>query len=161
MTFETAVDFVLDREGGYIIDPHDPGGETKYGISKRAYPLEDVPNLTRERAVYLYERDYWRACKCAELPPALALLVFDTAVNQGPDVAIRLLQRTLMIHEDGIVGPETIRAAQTRNIHLVLRDYARRRILRYARSVNADAFLGGWIGRTLIAFETALKEIKP
>ena len=42
MSFETVVHMVLEHEGGYVNHPSDPGGETKYGISKRAYP--DVEN---------------------------------------------------------------------------------------------------------------------
>jgi len=36
--FLKAVEMVLAHEGGYVNDPNDPGGETKYGISKRSYP---------------------------------------------------------------------------------------------------------------------------
>ena len=36
--FATAVAFVLQHEGGYVHNPADPGGETKFGISKRAHP---------------------------------------------------------------------------------------------------------------------------
>jgi len=42
MSFERAVTHVLLHEGGYSNDPNDPGGETQYGISKRAYPNEDI-----------------------------------------------------------------------------------------------------------------------
>jgi len=81
--FEQALDHVLRWEGGYVNDPRDPGGETKYGISKRAYPNEDIKAMTKERAGELYRKDYWIAAGCPELRPALALAVFDTAVNCG------------------------------------------------------------------------------
>jgi lysozyme family protein len=41
MTFEDAFKVLIGHEGGYVNDPKDPGGETKYGISKRANPGED------------------------------------------------------------------------------------------------------------------------
>ena len=52
LAFQHAIHFVLDKEGGlrpdmgYVNDPKDRGGETKAGISKRAYPNEDIKNLT-------------------------------------------------------------------------------------------------------------------
>ena len=42
VTFEEIIEVVLEHEGGYVNDPKDPGGETKYGVSKRAYPNEDI-----------------------------------------------------------------------------------------------------------------------
>ena len=49
-TFDQVIDRVLAHEGGYVNDPDDPGGETKYGISKKAYPKIDIKNLTKEEA---------------------------------------------------------------------------------------------------------------
>jgi lysozyme family protein len=45
--------------GNYSNHPYDRGGETKYGISSRWYPDEDIQNLTRERANAILYRDYW------------------------------------------------------------------------------------------------------
>lgn len=89
--FEDDVAFVLEREGGYVADPADPGGETNLGISHKAYPDEDIKNLTRSRAVELYKRDYWIKAGCDTLPEPLALVVFDTAVNMGVGRAKQLL----------------------------------------------------------------------
>ena len=54
MVIELSWDDVFDRlighEGEYSNDPNDPGGETKWGISKRAYPNLDIKNLTRDGA---------------------------------------------------------------------------------------------------------------
>ena len=84
MSFEKAFDMVLGHEGGYVNDPQDPGGETKFGISKQAYPNEDIRNLTIERAREIYLRDYWLATGCDRVTDdAMAILLFDCAVNQG------------------------------------------------------------------------------
>ena len=45
-TFEEIIEKVLAHEGGYVNDPKDLGGETKYGITKRFYPEADIKNLT-------------------------------------------------------------------------------------------------------------------
>jgi len=83
MSFDQAVRFVLEREGGYSADAVDPGGETNFGISKRAYPDLDIRHLTQEGAVAIYKRDYFLAAGCDLLTPGMALVVFDSAVNCG------------------------------------------------------------------------------
>jgi Glycosyl hydrolase 108/N-acetylmuramoyl-L-alanine amidase len=58
---QAALDFVLgdDIEGGYVNNPADPGGETKFGICKRYHPDVDIKNLSREGAMAIYAREYW------------------------------------------------------------------------------------------------------
>lgn len=89
MTFDNAVSFVLAREGGYVFDPYDPGGATKYGISKRSYPNEDIANLTEDRAKEIYRKDYWTPLP--PLPPAAKIVAFDAAVNQGRKFASEMI----------------------------------------------------------------------
>ena len=107
LVFDAAFPILIAHEGGYVNDVRDPGGETKYGISKRAYPNEDIPNLTLDRAKELYFRDYWAKAGCDLCPPALAVVVFDAAVNNGVDRAVRLLQEGLGVTADGIIGNQT------------------------------------------------------
>jgi lysozyme family protein len=109
--WDKAITFVLKMEGGYTLDPNDPGGETQFGISKKSYPNLDIKNLTIEHAREIYHRDFWAPCRCADLPAPLAIAVFDTAVNQGVTVAKRLLQIALDVTVDGIIGPKTLAAA--------------------------------------------------
>lgn len=82
-TFGKCMEFVLKWEGGYINDPKDPGGETKFGVSKKAHPNEDIKNLTKERAKEIYRSKYWVAsgADTKEWPECLCL--FDAAVNCG------------------------------------------------------------------------------
>lgn len=93
-TFEESVKHVLSHEGGYVNDPDDPGGETKYGISKRAYPNLDIANLTREDAKAIYKRDYWDAIGADNLPASVRYAAFDTAVNMGVGAAKKLLRES-------------------------------------------------------------------
>lgn len=81
--FRKGLEFVLQYEGGYVDDPDDKGGETKWGISKRAYPEVDIKNLTREEALRIYQRDYWIAAGCDSLSYPMNVVVFDSAVNCG------------------------------------------------------------------------------
>ena len=110
MNFDTAFEKLIGHEGGYSNDPHDPGGETKFGISKRAYPALDIRNLTLADAKAIYKRDYWDRAQCDRLPPELAFDVFDAAVNSGIGQAIRWLQRAVGVADDGYVGPLTLGA---------------------------------------------------
>ena len=81
--FKNSLRFTLKWEGLYSNDPNDPGGETKWGISKRAYPKEDIKNLTPERCAEIYADDYWAKCGCDSIEFPLNTVVFDTAVNCG------------------------------------------------------------------------------
>lgn len=94
MTFDRAFEFVIGHEGGYVNDPQDPGGETKFGISKRAYPDLDIKALTLEQAKSIYFRDYWVAAGCgAVADESMAILMFDCAVNQGVSRAKQIAAR--------------------------------------------------------------------
>ena len=77
MNFNRAVAHILQFEGGYTFNSHDPGGETHYGISKRVYPHVDIKNLTKQQAVDIYFNDYWKPLKPLLLPTRLRLCGFD------------------------------------------------------------------------------------
>ena len=53
--FDSAFTIILGSEGGYVNDPRDSGGETKYGIAKKFYPNLDIKNLTVEQAKAIYK----------------------------------------------------------------------------------------------------------
>lgn len=110
MNFDAAFDLLLSPtyEGGYSNDPKDPGGETKYGISKRSYPALDIKNLTRAEVKPLYRRDFWGPAGCDAVPDALKYPLFDFAVNSGPKTAVRTLQKRLQVVADGYIGPITL-----------------------------------------------------
>ncbi len=110
MTFDEAFRVLIGHEGGYVNDPRDPGGETKFGISKRAYPFEDIRGLTIERARAIYYRDYWIRSGCERVPEAMRFDLFDTAVNSGLSRAVRLLQLAARVEDDGEIGPVTLKA---------------------------------------------------
>ena len=104
----------MKHEGGYVFDKHDPGGETKYGISKRAYPQVDIENLSVHKACDIYERDYWIKAKCDKVPPKLRLIYFDMVVNMGRKRAVKILQTAINNKGvpttiDGGIGPQTLR----------------------------------------------------
>ena len=114
-TFDEIIEKVLEHEGGYVNDPKDLGGETKYGITKRFYPDIDIKNLTIEQAKDIYKSDYWDRNKVESLPQNLWHIYFDMCVNMGKRTAVKVLQRAAVnkgknIEVDGGLGPMTIGA---------------------------------------------------
>ena len=113
--FNEIIEKVLEHEGGYVNDPKDLGGETKYGITKRFYPDVDIKNLTIEQAKEIYKKDYWDKNRVESLPQNLWHIYFDMCVNMGKRTAVKVLQRAAVnkgkgIEVDGGLGPMTIGA---------------------------------------------------
>ena len=93
MGFEKSIKEVLKHEGGYVHDPHDRGGETNFGISKRAHPDVDIKNLTEEHAIGIYHEHYWIPSKAEKLPERLQGYYFDMCVNLGQRNSVKVLQK--------------------------------------------------------------------
>ena len=126
--FRVSLEFTLKHEGGYVNSPSDPGGETKWGISKRAYPNLDILNLTADQASDIYAKDYWLRAGCDSLPLPYCTVVFDSAVNDG-------------------VAKATYWLGQSANI----RQYLNLRRMKYYEIVQKNPvmnkFLNGWLNR--------------
>ena len=103
MNFDVAFEKLIGHEGGYVNDARDPGGETKYGISKRAYPDEDIAGITLEYAKQIYRRDYWDAVQAEYLPDAVRFDLFDAAVNSGVRQAVKWLQLAAKAEPDWLI----------------------------------------------------------
>lgn len=145
--FDRCMSAVFSHEGGYVHDPNDPGGETNMGISKRSYPNEDIRNMTRVRAAQIYRRDFWNAVKGDDLPPGLDLVAFDAAVNSGPSRGAKWLQSSLGVTADGVIGPQTLKAAREAQPTAVI-DRACDKRLGWLRTLSTWKHYGnGWTSR--------------
>ena len=155
--FETAVDKTLVSEGGskFTDDPDDGGGATKYGISQRSFPDEDIRNLTEARAKEIYKEHYWDKVRGDDITSQIiAEAIFDTAVNMGVRTGSKLAQRCLKIEpDDGRIGPQSLGVINVADETMFLATFALKKIERYARICTRDAsqkkYLLGWINRTL------------
>lgn len=147
MDFDAAFHRLIGHEGGYVNDPRDPGGETKYGISKRSYPGEDIAGMTLERAKAIYARDYWRPAGCDSVPGAVKFDLFDLAVNSGVRVAIKTLQRAVGETDDGILGPRTLQAVQSMPEGRILARFNGHRLEMMAGLPTWPSFGRGWARR--------------
>ncbi len=121
---------IVAREGGYVNDPDDPGGATKYGVTihtMRRLGLDldengridnrDVRRLSRQQAQQIFVDHYYHKPRIDALPEPLQATVFDMYVNAGAN-AVKILQRLLCdmgqrVHVDGVLGPQSIAATHT------------------------------------------------
>jgi len=114
MSVNTILEMIIKHEGGYVNHPSDPGGETKFGISKRAYPDLEIDKLSENDAKIIYEQDYWNKIKGNDLPIGVACAVMDYGVNSGISRASKALQRVCGNPTgDGIIGPHTLASVWT------------------------------------------------
>lgn len=169
---------IIAREGGFVNDPDDPGGATKYGVTIHTMrrlgldlnrdgdvDIRDVRRLSRADAEAIFIEHYYHRPRIDALPVALRASVFDMYVNAGAN-SVKILQRLLndmgqAVAVDGVIGPQTIAAAQAattaapdhiadaygiarRNYYLALAD-RRPASRKFARTRNGGK--GGWIRR--------------
>jgi len=146
--FNKAVEFVLKHEGGYSNDPHDAGGETNYGISKRAYPNVDIKNLTRDQAIEIYKRDYWDKLPNT-LPAAVHCVLFDCAVNAGIGRALRILQAAIKVGQDGKWGGLSQSALNKYDVNDLLLKFVTERVMFYSTLTTFGRYGKGWVSRSL------------
>ena len=123
--FAAAFGITVGHEGSTLdLTAADPGNWTggevgsgrlagsKFGISAAAYPHIDIGALTLADAEAIYKRDYWDRVRGDDLPPPLAVLTFDAAVNNGLGRAARWLQQAVGAEPDGQIGPATLAAVR-------------------------------------------------
>lgn len=169
---------IVAREGGFVDDPADPGGATKHGVTigtlrrlgldltdDGAITVDDVEAMTRPRAAEIFILHYFQLPGLDRLPGGIQASVFDMYVNAGAN-AVKILQRLLrqmghLVAVDGVVGPQTVAAAQAahaaapdhladaygiarRNYYLRLADL-RPASRKFARSRSGGK--GGWVLR--------------
>ena len=147
--FKKAIEIILKHEGGYVNHPSDPGGETKYGISKRSYPHLDIKNLTKDQAREIYYKDFWKKMRCDQMPYSVALNVFDFGVNAGSSQSAKTLQRALGVSQDGIIGKITLGKLKSSDNKQVIALFVGYRVSFYQGLSTFKVFGAGWLKRTL------------
>jgi lysozyme family protein len=154
--FEPAVTKTIRSEGGDQItdDPADPGGLTRFGISKRAHPEVDPRNLSLESAKAIYRRDYWDPCDGDLIQSQIvAELVFDAAVNMGPAQAVKLVQIAIGLEPTGVMDGALLDALNQSEEKEFAAAFILAKIARYLALVKKnrklEKFFYGWVRRTL------------
>ena len=153
---------LIGIEGNYVNSPNDPGGETKYGISKRSYPHLDIRNLTLAQAYDIYWVDFWCQLGCDAIPVlGLDRFLFDFGVNSGVPTAARKLQAAVGTLADGKVGPKTIAALLNSDATHVIRVLFVERAIIFA-SAKPNVFqenCHGWYARLHDMTKLCYKEL--
>lgn len=160
MNFEQSFDLLIGNEGNFTKDPRDRGNwdsgrcnigtlkGTKYGISAAAYPLENIKDLTLDRAKYLYKRDYWDKLNCDQMPQTISFDMFDMAVNSGIYMAAITLQRTAHVLQDGQIGKQTLDAIFAMDKQLLDKRLSANRLLYLCNLSDPFPTFGiGWVRR--------------
>ncbi|EXS35290.1 glycoside hydrolase family 108 protein [Acinetobacter sp. 826659] len=180
MTIEQYIEELIKREGGYVNNPADRGGATKYGITEAVARtngfngnMKDLP-LDAAKAIYL--KNYWTAPRFNQVNVISSLVaeeLLDTGVNCGTGFAKPLLQRALNLlnnqgkagfpdlEVDGVYGSTTLGALKT---YLAKRGKEGEKVLvrvlnimqgqRYIeiceRNPNQEQFFYGWISKRIV-----------
>ena len=176
------------HEGGYADNPDDRGGETYRGIARKRHPdwdgwliidrlkLEsdfpknievdpDILNLV----IKFYHDNFWTAINGDAIQQQeIADELYDTGVNMGTGIAVKILQNSLNIlnknqtlykdiSEDGKVGQQTLGAISaflaTRKLEFLLKvvNIAQGcRYLQLLQDPSQEGFALGWFNRVEI-----------
>ena len=149
---------VLIEEGIYSDDSTDRGGETKYGISSRTFPDEDIAGMTGDRTKTIYDGQYWNAIRGDEIKSQdIASKLFSIAVNAGPETAAKIAQRAMTflgvdLVVDGVAGPVTISALnQYRDRRALIAAIKMFQMEHYRQIIERDStqskYANGWMRR--------------
>ena len=160
---QATLDRILSREGGYVDNPVDKGGPTKFGVTlatlaewrkgwQKSVTEADVKALTLQEAKDIYRKAYIeQPGYMAISEPNLFDLVVDSAVNHGPARATKILQEALGVVSDGIMGAKTQVAIGKMDAGHLYRKAVAARARFYGRIISSDnsqaVFAAGWMNR--------------
>ncbi|MBW4709564.1 hypothetical protein KX928_17395 [Roseobacter sp. YSTF-M11] len=163
--FESAMDTVAIWEGGWSDHKDDPGGLTRWGWTLKTLVAKaidvnmdgrvdarDLHDLTKSEARRLYRVHFWDAISGDLLPGPLAMLVFNSTVNQGPGRAAKFLQRAAGVKRDGAIGPRTLAAVSDKwnaDPLAIMREFLTWQLLHYTSLAIFVTFGRGWTRRTM------------
>lgn len=113
-TFDDAFSSLMGSEGGFVDDPRDPGGATRWGITERIAREHgydgSMNELPYDTAKKIAKDVYWDLYQCDQFDYRIAYQLFDSAYNGGHPV--QWLQQAIGMNIDGALGPMTIDAAK-------------------------------------------------
>jgi len=158
-SFDSSLEFTLAEEGGFIDRPGDPRFAANHGITLahlrrfQRYPSlgrDDIQHLPCVTVRALYRADFWNRTRCDALPHGIDLMVFDHAVNAGPDRAGRALQLSCghkRTEIDGAVGPDTLNRVALSDTMTLLDALAAMQRAGYRQMAAFGLFGEGWLAR--------------
>jgi len=165
--FGRALSCVLEDEGGFVNDPHDPGGATNKGITlatfrryvSKSATVDDLKHLTTAQAGKIYRKRYWDAVKGDDLPDGVDYAVFDFAVNSGQSRAAKYLQTIVGVPADGKIGPQTLAAVKATSSIVIISMLCDRRLDFLQGLKTWPHYKNGWTDRVHGVREVALEMV--
>jgi len=163
--FEQCIALVLREEGGFVNNPHDPGGMTNMGVTKASWEMyvqhpvteDEMRKLTLADVIPFYRTNYWDTIRGDSLPDGIDYAVFDMAVNSGVGRAAKTLQAVLGVKADGSIGPATIAACEAANARDVTTQFCEKRLAFLQGLPTWNTFGKGWGSRVARVEELAFK----
>ena len=171
--FKKILMHTLQHEGGYNKDPHDPGGETYKGISRKYHPewtgwaiidrqqlLRNFPGSLESDATLqhlvenFYQTQFWEPLQGNTLKEdVVAASIFDFAVNAGIGTAVLLACITMGLPQSKIANDAWVAALNQQEPKYFLTHYFLAKTIRYHYLVQQKPdnrrYFYGWIQRAL------------
>jgi len=166
--FDKCLDMLLHHEGGFVNHPRDPGGMTNHGVTRMVYEKwvgrqmseQDMRDLTPADVAPIYKNEYWKRCKCDDLPSGVDWCVFDWAVNSGVGRSAKALQGIIGATQDGGIGPMTLKLIAEHEPRELIEKMHDKRQGFYEGLKTFDSFGKGWTRRNKETKESALELLK-
>ena len=149
--FESSFQDLIGNEGGYVDNPSDPGGATRYGITERVARAHgysgDMHELPLETAREIAKAEYWTPAGCEHLDDRLAFQVLDGAYNSGVAQSVKWLQQAAGAVQDGVFGPATLSAVNAKGTDMLIERYNAHRLMFLTNLPTWETFGKGWARR--------------
>tara|TARA_R110000822_G_scaffold131139_5_gene268006 strand:- start:2173 stop:2685 length:513 start_codon:yes stop_codon:yes gene_type:complete len=166
--FDKCLEMLLHHEGGFVNHPRDPGGMTNHGVTRMVYEKwvgrkmseQDMRDLTPADVAPIYKNEYWKRCKCDDLPSGVDWCVFDWAVNSGVGRSAKALQGIIGATQDGGIGPMTLKLIAEHEPKELIEKMHDKRQGFYEGLKTFDSFGKGWTRRNKETKESALELLK-
>ncbi len=146
-----AIAKTLVHEGGYVNNPNDVGGATKYGVTQADMPGINMETITQDQATAYYNIHYWKMHYSEIEQQTIADKLFDMGVLFGVGTAVKILQHVLKIVEDGAFGPVSLLAVNAAEPASLLTAYKMGLVAHAAGIVQTKfqdrEFFAGWVNR--------------
>ncbi len=153
------VPHLLKWEGGFVNDPDDKGGATMKGVTLTTFrnfygkdkTVDDLKKITDEQWTYIMKKGYWNKAGADAIDSqSVANAIVDWCYNSGTGI-LKRIQRIVGVKDDGIVGPKTIAAINSKS-PLPLFGAIKQDRIKFingiiARDEKQKRFYNGWMNR--------------